>query len=149
MLANSAGEVVGVNTAVVGPGIGQGLGLAVPVNAATRQIIGSLMSTGRVRRAYLGIGGMSRPLPGGAGLATGQHFAVVVGSIVSGSPADQAGLRLGDRITSLDGVVTTDLAGLQGLMVESRIGRRVPVEVIRDDRRLSVEVVLAELRNES
>jgi S1-C subfamily serine protease len=148
-LANCSAEVVGVKTAVVGPGIGQGPGLAVPVNAATRQIIGSLMSTGRVRRAYLGIGGMSRILSGGAALSIGQTNAVVVGSIVSGSPADLAGLKPGDRIISLDGVATTDQAGLQGLMIETRIARSVPAEILRDDQRLRLDVVLGELRNES
>ena len=56
---NGLGEVVGINTAVAGIG----LGLAVPINAATRTIVGALMSDGRVRRAYLGIAGGPRPLP--------------------------------------------------------------------------------------
>ena len=58
-LADARGNVVGVNTAVAGVG----LGLAVPINAATRKIIGALMTEGRVRRAYLGIAGGPRPLP--------------------------------------------------------------------------------------
>src|ERR671937_913033 len=62
-LVDSRGRVVGVNTAVAGVG----LGLAVPVNPATRRIIGSLMSDGRVRRAYIGIAGGPRPLPPQAG----------------------------------------------------------------------------------
>src|SRR2546426_552933 len=68
-LATSAVEVVGINTAVVGPGIGQGLGLAVPVNATTTGIIAALMAERRVRRAYLGVRGGSRPLPPRAGQA--------------------------------------------------------------------------------
>ena len=147
-LANSSAEVVGVNTAVVGPGIGQGLGLAVPINTATRQIIGSLMSTGRVRRAYLGIGGMSRPLPGNAARSFTQRTAVVVGCLVSGSSADVAGLKLGDRITTLDGVATPDLSTLQGLMEESRINRSVVADILRNDEHLRLNVVLAELQND-
>ena len=58
-LADGLARVVGVNTAVAGVG----LGLAVPINEATRKIISSLMSDGRVRRAYIGIVGGSRPLP--------------------------------------------------------------------------------------
>ena len=144
-LANTAAEVVGVNTAVVGPGIGQGLGLAVPVNSVTRQIIGSLMSTGRVRRAYLGIGGASRPLPVPLARDLLQPRAITVASVVSGSPAGVAGVQPGDRILSLDDVATTDLAGLQGLMVESRIGQRVVLDVLRDSKRLVLESVLGEL----
>jgi len=144
-LANTSAEVVGVNTAVVGPGIGQGLGLAVPINAVTRQIIGSLMSTGRVRRAYLGIGGQSRPLPVSTAHELGQSRAIAVASVASGSPAGLAGLLPGDRIVALDGIRTVDLAALQGLMVESRIRQIVTLDVLRDGRQLVVEVVLGEL----
>ncbi len=56
-LANSAGEVIGINTALVGPWVGQGLGMAVPINETTRVIVGTLAAGRRVRRAYLGIGG--------------------------------------------------------------------------------------------
>ena len=144
-LANTAAEVVGVNTAVVGPGIGQGLGLAVPVNAVTRQIIGSLMSTGRVRRAYLGIGGASRPLPAPLMRDLLQSRAITVASVTSGSPAGVAGVQPGDWIFALDDVATTDLAGLQGLMVEARIGQRVVVDLLRDGKRLFLDIVLGEL----
>jgi S1-C subfamily serine protease len=58
-LADGRGRVVGINTAVAGVG----LGLAVPINAATRRIVGALMTEGRFRRAYLGIGGQQRALP--------------------------------------------------------------------------------------
>jgi S1-C subfamily serine protease len=144
-LANTAAEVIGVNTAVVGPGIGQGLGLAVPVNAVTRQIIGSLMSTGRVRRAYLGIGGASRPLPVPLMRERLQPRAITVASVTSGSPAGVAGVQPGDRILAVDDVATLDLAALQGLMVESRIGKRVALQVLRDGKQIMVEVVLGEL----
>jgi S1-C subfamily serine protease len=129
----------------VGPGIGQGLGLAVPINTVTRQIIGSLMSKGRVRQAYLGIGGQTRPLPASVAGSLAQSRAITVASVTSGSPAGVAGLVPGDRILTLDGITTVDLAGLQGLMVESRIGRTVTLEVLREGRRISVEVPLGEL----
>lgn len=92
-LATSSGEVVGINTALVGPGIGQGLGMAVPVNATTRRIVGALMRDGRVRRAYLGVTGGPRPLPPRAAQATGQRRGVEILSVVDGSPAQAAGLR--------------------------------------------------------
>ena len=62
-LADGRGRVVGINTAVVGPGIGQGLGLAVPLDPTTQAVLASLVRDGRVRRAYLGLAGGSRPLP--------------------------------------------------------------------------------------
>ena len=66
-LADSAGRVVGINTAVVGPGIGQGLGLAVPINHTTRRIVAALMTEGRFQRAYLGIAGGHRGRRGRGG----------------------------------------------------------------------------------
>ena len=98
-LADGAGRLVGVNTAVAGVG----LGLAVPVNEATRRIIGSLISEGRFRRAYLGIAGGPRPLPPRARGRYGDRSAVEVVEVVSGSPADRAGVREGDLIVELDG----------------------------------------------
>src|SRR3954468_9711228 len=113
-LANGRGQVVGVNTAVAGVG----LGLAVPVNEATRRIVGALMTTGRVRRAYLGIAGGPRPLPPRARAALGVSSAVGVVSVVEDSPAARAGLRAEDLIVSVDGVPTPGVDSLQRLMVE-------------------------------
>ena len=71
----------------VGPMIGQGLGLAVPINGATRQIIATLMRDGRVRRAYLGIAGGTRQLAPRVVHAIGREKGIVVSSVVVGSPA--------------------------------------------------------------
>src|SRR6476659_709118 len=88
-LADGSGHVVGVNTAVAGVG----LGLAVPVNAATRQIIGALMTEGRFRRAYLGIGGQQRPLPPRLVRELGRTGCVEVSEVVDDAPAALAGVR--------------------------------------------------------
>ena len=96
-LATSAAEVVGINTALVGPWMGQGLGMAVPVNKTTRAIIGILAAGRVVRRAYLGIGGGSRPLPTALARATGFTHGIEVVSVVTSSPADNAGLRPRER----------------------------------------------------
>jgi len=143
-LADSRAEVVGINTAVVGPGIGQGLGLAVPINGASRQIIGALIAEGRVRRAYLGIGGAGRPLPPNARV-DGQSSGVEATSVVTDSPAGRAGLRPGDVVLSVDGERVESVGALQGLMTGARIGRTVAVTVWREGRVVDLAVALTEL----
>lgn len=130
-LADSRGRVVGINTAVVGSVIGQGLGLAVPIDATSRTIISSLLRDGRVRRAWLGIGGGGRPLPPRAASALGHGHGVEVLSVVAGSPADRGGIRVEDILVTLDGEPTADVGDVQRLMTAARIGRVVPVVVVR------------------
>lgn len=130
-LADSEARVVGINTALVGPGLGQGLGLALPIDTASRGVIGALMSEGRVRRAYLGITGGARPLPPRAADAIGQERGVEILSVLEASPAATAGLRPEDVLVRLDGVSVHDLGDVQRLMDASRIDRTVEVEFVR------------------
>jgi len=130
-LADSACRVVGINTALIGLGIGQGLGMAIPINATTRQILAALMRDGRIRRAYLGIAGGSRPLPPRAAQATGRRTGIEILSVVEGSPAAAAGLRLEDVIVTVDGVDTDRVGVLQQLMTDVRIGRDLLVDYVR------------------
>jgi S1-C subfamily serine protease len=141
-LADGLGRVVGVNTAVAGVG----LGLAVPINDATRRIIASLMSEGRVRRAYIGIVGGARPLPPRFATAA-QDAAIEVVDVVDGSPAARAGLRPEDLIIQVDGMAMTDVGDLQRLMVAERIGRPLEARVARGARALSVQIVPEELES--
>src|SRR5437868_4806622 len=135
-LVNGRGEVVGVNTAVAGVG----LGLAVPINAATRKIIATLMTDGRVRRAYIGIAGGPRPLSPRARAELGLETGVEVVEVVPDSPADRAGVRAEDLIVALDGVQIDDVNTLQRLMVAELIGKRLPVSVVRGARVLELEL---------
>lgn len=143
-LADGRGRVVGISTAVVGPGIGQGLGLAVPVNAVTRQVIGALVRDGRVRRAYLGVGGGTRPLPPSARV-DGRSRGVEATAVVAGGPAGRAGIRAGDVLLSVDGHPVETLAQLQSLMSEQRIGASCEVVVWRGGDIRKVTVVPEEL----
>ena len=142
-LADGSGRVVGINTAVAGIG----LGLAVPINAATRQIVGALMTEGRFRRAYLGIAGGGRPLPPRLARQLGRESGVEVVQVVEGSPAAEAGLRPEDLIVELDGAAVTDVGDIQRLMVVEKIGAPVPVRVLREGRELVLSLVPAELES--
>jgi S1-C subfamily serine protease len=140
-LADSAGHVIGINTAVAGIG----LGLAVPINEATRRVIGSLMSEGRVRRAYLGIAGGPRPLPPQARTRFGRRSAVEVVEVVPGSPAAEAGLRAEDLLLEVSGSPVERVEDLQRLLTAEMIGRTLTLTVLRGGRDLVVEVTAAEL----
>ena len=140
-LVDSRGRVVGINTAVAGVG----LGLAVPINESTRKIVGSLMSEGRVRRAYLGVAGGVRPLPPQARSTWEGGSCVEVVEVVEGSPADRAGLRPEDLVVEVDGVRVSDVGDLQRLMVAELIGVSVPVTIIRQGRTLKLDLVPVEL----
>jgi S1-C subfamily serine protease len=140
-LVDARGNVVGVNTAVAGIG----LGLAVPVNATTTTIVGALMSEGRFRRAYLGIVGSGRPLAPRLAVRLGRNRAVGVVEVVDGSPAARAGLRATDVILDVDDRPIEDAGDLQRLMIGDAIGRRVTLRVLRGSDVLHLEAVPAEL----
>src|ERR671935_1212069 len=140
-LADGRGRVVGINTAVAGIG----LGLAVPINGATRRIIAALMTEGRFRRAYLGIAGGPGPLPPRLARELAQDSGVEVVQVVEGSPAERAGLRPEDLIFAIDGGSITSVDELHRLMVSDAIGRTLRLSLIREGRRLELDLVPAEL----
>ena len=140
-LADWRARLVGVNTAVAG----MGLGLAVPINSTTQAILSALMRNGRVRRAFLGIAGGTRALAPAIAQKSGYRAGVEVQEVVSGSPADAAELKGGDVIVELDGTAVVKAGDLQRMMVEGRIGSKLPVRVVRDERLVMLEVTPTEL----
>jgi S1-C subfamily serine protease len=140
-LADGNARVVGINTAVAGIG----LGLAVPVNETTKSIVAALMSDGRFRRAYLGIAGGTRPLPPRLARELGRKAGVEVVEVIPGSPAAVAGLHPEDLIVAVDDRPVAEVDDVQRLMVGERIGAKVVLDVLRQGRSITVELVPAEL----
>ncbi len=140
-LADGRGRVVGINTAVAGVG----LGLAVPINAATRRIVAALMAEGRFRRAYLGIAGGPRPLPPRLARELGRKSGVEIAQVVEGGPADRAGMRAEDLIVELEGTPIEGMDDLQRVVVGEVIGRAVRAKIVRGGRERELELVPAEL----
>ena len=142
-LVDGRANMVGVSTAVAGVG----LGLAVPINTTTRQIIAALMREGRFRRAFIGIAGGQRPLPPRVARSLGRTAGIEVVQVVQGSPAARAGVRNEDLIIDVDGTPVADAGDLQRLMVSERIGRPVIVRAFRGGDLVELTVVPVELES--
>jgi S1-C subfamily serine protease len=142
VLADSRGRMVGVNTAVAGVG----LGLAVPINDTTRGIIRTLMTSGRVRRAWLGIAGVQVPLAPPLAARIGSPTGLQVAGVSPNSPASEAGLHRGDIMVELDGQSIVTTTAVQRLMVEDAIDRRIEITVWRNGALVDVIAVPRELQ---
>ncbi len=140
-LADSAGRVVGINTAVAGTG----LGLAVPVNATTRRIVEALLRDGRVRRAYLGVVGTPAPVPADVAERHSRHSGVRLAEVVAGSPAARAGLRPGDLVLDVGRHPVQDAQGIQKQLFGDAVGVPLPVTVLRNGAMVDVVAVPTEL----
>ncbi|MDB5406099.1 MAG: peptidase and chymotrypsin/Hap [Rhodospirillales bacterium] len=141
-LVSGTGEVVGINTAMIGGA--QGLCFAVSSNTATF-VIGEFIAHGRVRRAHLGVAAQTIPLPRRLAVATGSGpRAVRIGNVEPNSPADRGGLRVGDILLSVDGMPVDGADDLIRLLGSDRIGRPTPLAVIQNGRVNRVEVTPVE-----
>ena len=139
-LVTTAGEVIGVNTAMILPA--QGLCFAIASNTV-RFVASRLIRDGRIRRSYIGVGGQKVPVP--RRLARAHHVAAASGILVATvephSPAKAAGLRDGDIIVSFDGHAITGIDELHRLLIDERIGRPASVTVLRGIEKLRLVVV--------
>jgi S1-C subfamily serine protease len=140
-LADSAGRVVGVNTAVAG----FGLGLAVPINTTTRRIIDTLLVEGRVQRAFLGVVGVPAPLPDEVAERTGQNAGLRVIEVVEDGPAERAGLYAGDLVLTVGRERVSDAQGIQRQLFAEVIGTPLPITVLRNGAMVDVIATPAEL----
>jgi S1-C subfamily serine protease len=143
-LVIASGQVVGINTAVAGVGVG----LAIPVNGITRQIVATLMAEGRVRRAYLGLAGTPTPLPPPLAGRLDQKTGMRIEQVVPGGPAATAGLRPGDLLVSANGESVTSAQSLQRLMLGDAIGQPLALTVLRSEAMVDVVATPEELRDE-
>jgi S1-C subfamily serine protease len=144
-LVNSAGEVVGVNTAMIRPA--QGICFAIASNTA-KLVAGWLIRDGRIRRGYIGVAGQNVPIHRrivrfyGLPLETG----VLVVSIEKNSPAGRAGLREGDLIVAFNEQPIGNVHHLHKILVGEQIGVRARLTVIRHTEKLELTVSPAESR---
>jgi S1-C subfamily serine protease len=138
-LVNVQGEVIGVNTATIMPA--QGLCFAVASNTA-KYLAGLLIRHGRIRRAWIGISGQTVPLHRRVVrfFDLQNESGVLVASAEPGSPAAEAGLEMGDVITSFAGQAVPGIDALLKLLNEEAIGKSAELKVVRHDRRVTTQI---------
>jgi S1-C subfamily serine protease len=142
-LASSAGELIGVNTAVIRGA--QGICFAIGSNTVAF-VVGQILRFGSVRRGWLGVAAATVTLPRRVADAAGstQATAVIIQSVEPGGPAARAGLRSGDILLSLDGVAMTGPDALLRRLASDAIGRPMPARLIRSGRFLDLDLSPAE-----
>lgn len=142
-LVNLRGELVGINTAIVGPSGGNiGIGFAIPVNMA-QDIMKQLIQFGEVRRGRLGIA--MQDLTPDLAKALNIKFSkgTIIAQVAPGSPADKAGLHVGDVIMSIDGRSVASSAEVRNIIGLMRIGDKVSMDVLREGERKTVKLAIA------
>ncbi len=144
-LFNARGEVIGINTAIVAGG--QGIGFAIPVNMA-KSIIPQLRDTGRVTRGWLGVSiqPLTPELAQSFGLSDAKSGALVA-DVVKESPADKGGVKAGDIILEFDGKQVHEMNELPRLVAATTAGRKVPLKVLRDGKKLELTVLIERLKD--
>jgi serine protease Do len=142
-LLNSSGQVIGINTAVIRPDIATGLGFAVPINLA-RDVADQLLTTGVIRRAFLGIlvENITPEISAQYRLPVRQGILIV--QVEGGTPAAAAGLRRGDIITQLDGMPINTGGDLRRFLRQRQPGAMVTITGVRGNQPLNLQTRLGE-----
>jgi len=142
-LVDSAGAVAGINTAIIF--MAQGIGFAIPSNTA-QWVVSQLLSYGRVRRGFLGIGARTRPLNRRTARFLGKQkeSAIEVLSVDRNGPAARSGLHMGDYIIAINGEEMSTVDDLHGFLSEGPIGKTMTLTIIRRTERLEVQIIPVE-----
>jgi serine protease Do len=143
-LVDLDGQIVGINTAISTRSGGyQGVGFAIPSNLA-KWVSQQLAEKGKVQRAYLGIAIQPVSAEMAQQFGVKVHEGVLVGDVPRGTPADKGGLKAGDIILEFAGKKVASPSDLQAVVEESKIGSRQSVTVLRDGKRITIEVAPGE-----
>ncbi|HET6676099.1 MAG TPA: Do family serine endopeptidase [Nitrospiraceae bacterium] len=143
-LFNLRGEVIGINTAIIN--FAQGIGFAIPSNMA-KQVMHQLIAKGRVVRAWLGVGLQPLTVELAKKFGVNEGEGVLVNEVFDKDPAAVAGIKPGDVITKIDGGLVDSPNKLSRLVAALPPGSTVNVEVVRDGRRIKLDVALSERRD--
>jgi Do/DeqQ family serine protease len=144
-LVSTNSELIGINSQILTPSGGSiGIGFAIPSNMA-RTVADTLVKIGKVRRGQLGIVVVNAGSEPAKALGVKESKGVVVAQIAPGSPADKAGLKAGDVITSFNGTEVNDLNTFRNQVAATAPGTEVTLTVLRDGRQQQIRATLGEL----
>jgi len=143
-LFNMKGEVIGINTAIVSPQIGQGIGFAVPINMA-KQLLPQLEKGGKVARGYLGVTvrELTADLAQGFGLPQSTRGALVE-QVMPKTPAAKAGIKVGDVVVAVNGKAVEMPAQLTRTVASVAPGGKVGLTVLRDGKKQDITLTVAQ-----
>jgi len=143
-LVNLRGELIGINTAILSRSGGNiGIGFAIPVNMA-RSVMDQLIRYGSVKRGQLGVSMYTVTPDIAHSLGLPSAVGALVSQVVEGSPADHAGIRTGDVITSVNGQPVKSNSELRNTIGLLRVGDKVDIGLLRDGKPLRVTAVIAD-----
>jgi S1-C subfamily serine protease len=137
-LVDVSGQLLGLNTSAM-----RDTSLSIPV-ATLRRVVETLLKHGKVRQGYLGIGAQPVRLPSNLRDQLGQETGLLIASVEPGSPAEKAGLFLGDTLVSLDGQAVRHMDDLSGLLSGDKVGTAVAAKIVRGGQVQDVNVTIGE-----
>jgi serine protease Do len=141
-LVSIEGEVIGINAMIISPG--QGIGFAIPINLA-KSIMTELIKTGKVIRPWVGIGLQNLTPELMKGLNVREKEGALISQVYEGSPAEKAGLKVGDIIVQIDGKKIKDSQDVVREVLKRQVDQKIRFEVIRDGNRVEVSVTTTQM----
>jgi serine protease Do len=141
-LVNIEGEVVGINAMIISPG--QGIGFAIPINLA-KSIMAELIKTGKVIRPWVGIGLQNLTPELMKRFNVKEKEGALISQVYEGSPAEKAGLKVGDIIVQIDGKNIKDSQDVVREVLKRQVDQKIQFEVIRDGKRVEVSVTTTQM----
>ena len=147
-LFNLKGEVIGVNTAIYSPSGGSvGIGFAIP-SALAENIVEQLEEYGRTIRGWLGVRIQTVTEDLASSLGLDRPYGALVASVIPNSPAEKAGIKPGDVILDFNGSEVTEMRKLPRLVAETKVNSKSNVTIWRNEKKKSLKVVIAEMKEE-
>jgi serine protease Do len=144
-LCNLAGEVVGINTAIVEQA--QGIGFAIPINMA-KAILSDLKTVGKITRGWLGLTSQDITDDIRQSLKLKDRQGVLVGNVFTGDAADKAGVKIGDVIMGIAGKQAKDNRDLGQIVATLKVGSKVDINIFRNGKEITIPIVVAERKDQ-